>query len=69
MMIFAPIYMFVSILENMAIFGELVYLELMEEIRVDGFVNTICMIPFAFLLQHFYRAERYDATPDEAEFF
>jgi len=78
-MFIIPIYMLVSIIENTALFGEVEmglnllmgFLKLIFGSSNHEYVgfgtgfwgNIFLMIPYFFLLHHFYRAEMDDATP------
>jgi hypothetical protein len=63
-MFLVPLYMTVSLFENMPFLKELVMVFGGDDFETGLFFNCILMIPFFFLLQHFYRADKYDATPD-----
>lgn len=84
-MFFIPIYMLISIVENMPITNQIIdvlngglYLfyelmeflfglgqdgEYMEHFRIGFLGNLFLMLPYYFLMHHFYRAEVDDATP------
>ncbi len=82
-MFFIPLYMLLSVIEQMPIFSQAIYLlnilisllqyvfgmegdgaETFAQFQVGFYGNVILMIPYYFLLYHFYRANEDDATPD-----
>ncbi len=79
-MLMIPIYMLLSIVENLPILEELFLFvnfliavfdyafgdgnpELMQSFKIGFMGNLFLMLPYYFLLHHFYRAEIDDATP------
>ena len=63
-MILVPLYMIISLIENMPISKELVWIFGGDDFETGPIFNAILMLPFFFLLHHFYRADTEDATPD-----
>ncbi|MBR9920721.1 MAG: DUF4339 domain-containing protein [Bacteroidetes bacterium] len=62
-MILIPVYMVVSLLENMPLLDEIAQMFGDDQFETGPVFNILVMLPFFFLLQHFYRADKYDATP------
>lgn len=62
-MIFIPAYMLLSLFENMPLVNQTMAFLGWESRGVSITRNAVVMLPFFFLLQHFYRADKYDATP------
>ncbi|MEM9919227.1 MAG: hypothetical protein AAF990_14085 [Bacteroidota bacterium] len=60
-MIFVPLYMLISLMENMPFLKEVAMLFGEETFKTSFLLNAILMLPFFFLLQHFYKADKYDA--------
>ncbi|MEM9546085.1 MAG: DUF4339 domain-containing protein [Bacteroidota bacterium] len=64
-MILGPAYMIVSIFENMPLIHQITWLFGDDGFELPFFFCAVFMLPYFFLLQHFYRADKYDATPDD----